>query len=57
MNLFGTHGPACGCGISRRGFLAGGAALTAVSALPGLVRAQTPPPFRIDIHHHLTPPD
>lgn len=54
-NMFGAS---CGCGISRRGFLAGGAALAAASALPsGRARAQATAPFRIDVHHHLAPPD
>ncbi|CAN5134397.1 amidohydrolase family protein [soil metagenome] len=59
MTLFNAHAPSCGCGISRRGFLAAGVAMAATSALPGHARAQTPapPPFRIDVHHHLTPPD
>jgi predicted TIM-barrel fold metal-dependent hydrolase len=59
MNPFNGHTPSCGCGISRRGFLAAGVALAATSALPGKARAQTPPSplFRIDVHHHLAPPD
>jgi predicted TIM-barrel fold metal-dependent hydrolase len=57
MNPFNAHGPSCGCGVSRRGLLKGGAALAVASALPGAVTAQTAAPFRIDVHHHLTPPD
>lgn len=40
----------CGC-LSRRGFMAGAAALASGSA----ARAQERP-FRIDVHHHLSPP-
>lgn len=54
-------GCACDCGISRRGFLAGGAAFAATAVLPESAPAQASPPpaapFRIDMHHHLTPPD
>lgn len=66
MSLFNRKqsafaGCACDCGVSRRGFLAGGAAFAATAVLPDDIRAQTsaPPaaPFRIDVHHHLTPPD
>lgn len=63
MNLLrGTPAHACSCGISRRGFLAGGAALFAATAIPAgdaaaQASAPTPAPFRIDVHHHLTPPD
>ena len=45
---------ACGC-LHRRGFLLGAAGL-GMSALPGGARAQVAP-FRIDIHHHLYPPE
>lgn len=52
---------ACDCGLSRRGFLTGSAAFAATAVLPDTTGAQTsaPPaaPFRIDVHHHLTPPD
>ena len=58
-----ANSPACGCGLSRRGFLtaAAGFAATAV-ARPLDARATPqipaePAPFRIDVHHHLTPPD
>ena len=43
-------GMACGC-VSRRGFLGGAAALAASGA-----RAQEQP-FRVDVHHHLYPPE
>jgi len=43
--------------MNRRGFLAGGVAMAAASVLPGAGEAQTAAPFRIDVHHHLTPPD
>ncbi|MGO9360268.1 MAG: hypothetical protein ACLP1D_21790, partial [Xanthobacteraceae bacterium] len=53
----------CRCGLSRRGLFAAAAgfAATAVARSPG-ARANptvTPdaPSFRIDVHHHLTPPD
>ena len=50
--------PLCGCCVSRRGFLAGAAALAATPALFGEpANAQGTAPFRIDVHHHLTPPD
>src|SRR4051812_35162435 len=58
MNPFNTHTPSCSCGITRRGFVGAGAAFAATAALPGSSRAQAPAaPFRIDVHHHLTPPD
>jgi predicted TIM-barrel fold metal-dependent hydrolase len=59
----------CGCGISRRHILAGAAAFAAsavnpfpkaiaqTSAQPSAQAAPPPAPFRIDVHHHLTPPD
>lgn len=51
-------GMSCACGISRRGFLAGGVALATASAMPGGgAQAQEAAPFRIDVHHHLAPPD
>ncbi|OQW57721.1 MAG: hypothetical protein A4S14_19955 [Proteobacteria bacterium SG_bin9] len=54
-------GCACDCGVSRRGFLAGSAAFAATAVLPESAPAQASPPpaapFRIDVHHHLTPPD
>lgn len=59
----------CGCGLSRRHLLTG-AAVFAASAVDPFPKASaqtsaqapaqtaTPPtPFRIDVHHHLTPPD
>jgi 6-methylsalicylate decarboxylase len=51
---------ACGCGFSRRSVLAGAAAFaaSAVDPLPQARAESTPPPaFRVDVHHHLTPPD
>ncbi|MEW6641368.1 MAG: amidohydrolase family protein [Pseudomonadota bacterium] len=49
----------CGCCLDRRQLLAGGAAFAASAVGAGqLARAQTPTvPFRIDVHHHLAPPD
>ncbi|MGO4716481.1 amidohydrolase family protein [Bradyrhizobium sp. 2TAF24] len=49
----------CGCCLSRRQMLAGGAAFAASAVgLHHAARAQTATvPFRIDVHHHLTPPD
>ena len=47
MAMFGT----CGC-LSRRGFLGGAAGLAAA----GVATAQPAGPFRIDVHHHPTPP-
>ncbi len=48
-------GQACGC-LPRRGFLCGAAGL-GMAAFAGGARAQAAPPFRIDIHHHLYPPE
>ena len=53
----------CRCGLSRRGLFAAAAGFAAGAAMrPPGARANptvTPdaPPFRIDVHHHLTPPD
>lgn len=50
----------CACGISRRNVLTGAAAFAATSVLPKQPAAAQPQPgtpFRIDVHHHLTPPD
>jgi 6-methylsalicylate decarboxylase len=48
-----THGAP----LDRRGFLAAGlAGLAAASGLGGRAAAQTAAPFRIDVHHHLSPP-
>jgi predicted TIM-barrel fold metal-dependent hydrolase len=60
----------CGCCVSRRSLLRGLGGLAASAALPGLAAAQTtapaatpapavekPAPFRVDMHHHLVPPD
>lgn len=54
---------ACGFGLSRRGFLTAAMGLAASTvarprdgwATPEI--APEPPPFRIDVHHHLAPPD
>lgn len=55
------HGPACAChrGLSRRGFLAAAAGLAVLPAGAGATPAIPPdtPPWRVDVHHHLTPPD
>ena len=48
-------GQVCGC-LPRRGFL-GAAAGLGVAALAGSARAQAPRPYRIDVHHHLYPPE
>jgi len=45
----------CGC-LPRRGFL-GAAAGLGLAALAGGAHAQAPQPFRVDVHHHLYPPD
>jgi 6-methylsalicylate decarboxylase len=57
-----NHGAACGCGASRRQFLAGAAALGVGAALPsgqasaqGAARA-APAAKLIDTHHHFYPP-
>ena len=46
------------CGCSRRAFLGG---LSALACGPALAQGSTPPPHRpphrVDVHHHLTPPD
>ena len=58
----------CDCGVSRRHFLQGSAAFAATSVMSaGNANAQSAPsvqtsdqtaaPFRVDVHHHLTPPD
>lgn len=49
----------CGCRLDRRQLLAGGAAFAATAAMSaGRARAETTSvPFRIDVHHHLAPPD
>jgi predicted TIM-barrel fold metal-dependent hydrolase len=49
-----------GAALSRRSFMAGAAAMTAAGlGKPGSVAAQTAEaakPYRIDVHHHLSPP-
>jgi predicted TIM-barrel fold metal-dependent hydrolase len=65
MTLFswGNHIPGCTCGKahapnrpSRRGFIAGAAAIGAMSSLPG-VPAFAQRPDLIDTHHHFYPPE
>jgi predicted TIM-barrel fold metal-dependent hydrolase len=47
----------CGCGGSRRQFLAGAAAVGATALLPGSEKpAQAAPAKLIDTHHHFYPP-
>ncbi len=48
-------GQACGC-LPRRGVLCGAAGLGA-AVLAGGARAQAPRPFRVDVHHHMYPPE
>ena len=51
------HGAACGCGASRRHFLAGAAAFGASAALPAMQASAQPAPAKlIDTHHHFYPP-
>ncbi|UTD26928.1 amidohydrolase family protein [Bradyrhizobium sp. WD16] len=73
MKLFERDiaGSACRCCVSRRSLLKGAGAVTATlaatAALPGIASSQSateqspaaekPTPFRIDVHHHLVPPD
>ena len=45
----------CGC-LGRRGFLGVAAGLGAAALAVGVL-AQAPQPFRVDVHHHLYPPD
>jgi predicted TIM-barrel fold metal-dependent hydrolase len=47
------HGLGCRCSLSRRGFLAQGAATIGSAALPALA---APRPPRVDVHHHYFPP-
>jgi 6-methylsalicylate decarboxylase len=47
--------PFAATGVSRRQFLAAGAAALAATSLPPQVFAQAKP-HRIDVHHHVTPP-
>jgi predicted TIM-barrel fold metal-dependent hydrolase len=48
----------CGCCTSRRGFLAGAAALGATALMPGSeTKAQTAPIKLFDTHHHFYPPE
>jgi 6-methylsalicylate decarboxylase len=48
-----SHGTNCLCGMSRRRFLSGA---MATAALAGGATAQ-PAPRRIDVHHHVLPPN
>src|SRR5262245_25827724 len=50
-----THGVGCLCGLSRRKFLAGTAAVGAAALAPAPLMAQSSP-RRIDVHHHMLPP-
>jgi predicted TIM-barrel fold metal-dependent hydrolase len=54
-----THGSGCLCGLSRRKFLAGAfAAGAAAASIPSRkVHAQAAAPRRVDVHHHMLPPD
>ena len=45
---------ACGC-LGRRGFLAAGG--LGLATLGRRARAEAERPFRIDVHHHLYPPE
>src|SRR5581483_5355933 len=48
----------CGCGTSRRSFLANGlAAATALAAPRVHAQAAKPAVKRIDVHHHFLPPE
>ncbi len=49
------HGSGCGCGLSRRKFLAGAIALGTAARITRA--AAQPAPRRIDVHHHMLPPD
>jgi predicted TIM-barrel fold metal-dependent hydrolase len=51
-----SHGNGCLCGMSRRNFLAGALAAGAAAATSRKVQAQAKPQ-RIDVHHHMLPPD
>lgn len=49
----------CGCAIDRRNFLAGAVATAALPLASAIAQTSGPKAeaFRIDVHHHLTPPD
>ncbi len=49
------HTVGCLCGLSRRKFLSGAAAVGAAAVTSGKVSAQAKPQ-RIDVHHHMLPP-
>ena len=49
------HGAGCLCGLSRRRFLSGALAAGSL-ALAGKAKAQ-PAPRRVDVHHHMLPPN
>src|SRR4051794_20755491 len=51
-----THGSGCLCGMTRRHFLAGTLAAAAAAASHRKVYAQAKPQ-RVDVHHHMLPPD
>jgi hypothetical protein len=50
-----THANGCLCGMSRRRFLSGAAAVGVAALTRGTAAAQTKPQ-RIDVHHHMLPP-
>jgi predicted TIM-barrel fold metal-dependent hydrolase len=51
-----THGSHCLCGMSRRNFLTGALAAGAAAVTHRKVHAQAKPQ-RVDVHHHMLPPD
>jgi hypothetical protein len=50
-----VHNAGCRCGLSRRRFLSGAAAMGAAALGTGKASAQARPQ-RIDVHHHMLPP-
>jgi 6-methylsalicylate decarboxylase len=52
---YALHSTGCLCGISRRKFLSGAAAIGATALAPRKTAAQAKPQ-RIDVHHHMLPP-
>jgi predicted TIM-barrel fold metal-dependent hydrolase len=53
------HGLGCLCGMSRRKFLSGAAAVGAagLAATQGLAQTPSAPTQRVDVHHHMLPPN
>ncbi len=52
------HGSVCRCHLSRRGFLRGTLAAGATLAAPAWAQAPPKSPARrVDVHHHMLPPD